>query len=228
MASFLELAQKHGTDKVGHHGYHFFYPRFLEPLRDQTFTMLEIGYFQGESARMWEEYFPHAAIFAMDLESSRICDGHEVIQGDQGRPEDLARIADRLVSARLIIDDGSHQPGHQFETFNFLFRRLLEPGGIYIIEDIECNYWHPESQVYGYRIGFFNAIEATTKLIDQINAEFSGRRNEMGISTVTYGQNCIIITKQTAEERKFFDRPYRFAHFVERPVQGYVHTPTDG
>lgn len=221
MAGFLELSLKHGTDKVGHHGYHFFYPRYLDSLRDQTFTMLEIGYFRGESARMWEEYFPHAEIFAVDIESSGKHERHEVIQADQSDPEDLKRIADRLGSARFIIDDGSHQPTHQFETFNFLFRHLLEPGGIYIIEDVECNYWNPESSVYGYRIGFFNAIEATTRLIDQVNAEFSGRTNDMEISTITYGQNCIIITKQTPEERDYFSRPYRFQHLIDAPVHGW-------
>ena len=52
VSGFLELAQKYGTDKVSQHGNRFFYPRFLEPLRDQEFTMLEIGYHEGASARM--------------------------------------------------------------------------------------------------------------------------------------------------------------------------------
>lgn len=220
MSSFLELGRKYGTDKVTHHGYHFFYPRFLEPMREQEFTMLEIGYHQGASARMWEEYFPHARIFAMDLQQSHKSGRHEVLQGDQSRPEDVKRIAETVGKARLIVDDGSHHPVHQFECFNYLFRHLLEPGGVYIVEDVECNYWHPDSSVYGYRIGYFNAIEATTKLIDLVNAEFSGRDNSIGISTINYGQNCIIITKQTAEERAYFTRPYHYQHFVDRPIQG--------
>lgn len=220
MESLLELGRKHGTDKVSQHGYHFFYPRFLEPLRDQEFTMLEIGYHHGDSARMWEEYFPHARIFAVDIGNSGTFDRHEVIQADQSNPEDLTRVVSRLGSAALIIDDGSHHPMHQFETFNYLFCNLLAPGGVYIIEDIECNYWHPESTVYGYRIGFFSAIEASTKLIDLVNAEFSGRNNSVGISTVSYGQNCIVITKQTAEERQYFDRTYRFQDFVDGPMDG--------
>ena len=220
MSSFLELGRKHGTDKVGHHGYHFFYPRFLEPLRDEKFTMLEIGYLRGESARMWEEYFPHAQIFAMDLGNSGVFGRHEVLQGDQGDPDDLRRVVQRLGSAKLVIDDGSHQPTHQYETFNYLFRHLLEPGGIYIIEDIETNYWNPESSCYGYRIGFFNAVDATTRLIDLVNAEFTGRTNDLGVSSITYGQNCVIITKQTEEEQRFFDRPYLLQHFVDAPVSG--------
>lgn len=220
MSTFLELGKKYGTDKVSQHGYQFFYPRFLEPLRDQQFTMLEIGYHEGASARMWQEYFPHARVFAMDIKTSGVFDGHEVIRGDQSKPEDLQRVAARVGPCRVIIDDGSHHPVHQFETFNYLFSNLLEPGGVYIIEDVECNYWHPGSSIYGYRIGFFSAIEASTKLIDLVNAEFSGRNNNVGISTISYGQNCIIITKQTAEERFHFDRGYQF--------QGFIDTPADG
>lgn len=182
--------------------------------------MLEIGYFHGESARMWEEYFPNARIFALDISTSGRFGRHEVLQGDQSNHDDLRRVASVVGSAKLIIDDGSHQPVHQFETFTYLFSNLLEPGGVYIIEDVECNYWHPDSAVYGYRIGFFNAIEASTKLIDQVNAEFSGHRNDLGVSTITYGQNCIIVTKQTPEERTYFDRPYRYQHFVDRPLDG--------
>ena len=219
MADLLERGLKHGTDKVRQHGYHFFYPRFLEPFRDQTFAMLEIGYHQGASARMWEDYFPHARIFAMDIGTSGTFGRHEVIMGDQSKTDDVRRVAAQIGSARLIVDDGSHHPVHQFETFQFLFSNLLEPGGVYIIEDIECNYWRPESEIYGYRIGFFNAIDASTKLIDLVNAEFSGRDNSIGISTISYGQNCIIITKQTDEERAFFDRRYRFQHFVDGPVR---------
>ena len=211
MNDFYELGKKHGTDKVTHHGYQFFYPRYLEPLRDQSFKMLEIGYGTGASARMWEEYFPKAEVFVMDISECGKSGRHDVIQGDQGNIADLRRVAKAVGSARLVVDDGSHHPFHQFETFNFLFRNLVEPGGTYIIEDVECNYWNPEATTYGYRIGFFNAVEASTKLIDMINSEFSGKRNDLEISSIAYGQNCIVVTKQTDDEKRYFDRDYRFS-----------------
>ena len=43
-----------------------------------------------------------------------------------------------------------------------------------------------------------------------INAEFSGKKNYLKISSITYGQNCIIIKKQTEEESNYFNREYRF------------------
>jgi len=51
-------------------------------------------------------------------------------------------------------------------------------------------------------------------LIDKINAEFSGKRNDLEVSSITYGQNCIIITKQSEDEKRYFDRSYRFSKSV--------------
>ena len=211
MNEFQQLSLKFGTDKVTHHGYHYFYPKHLDGLRKDKFNMLEIGYQTGNSCRMWEEYFPHANVFAMDINVEGKFDNHIVFKGDQSNIEDLRRVTDTIGSTRFILDDGSHNPMHQIETFNFLFKNLLEPGGIYIIEDIECNYWNSESEIYGYRIGFFNAVDYTKKLIEHINSEFSGIQNKLGISSITYGQNCIIITKQTEEEKNYFNRGYRFS-----------------
>ena len=223
MNSFYDLAAECGTDKVLHHGYHFFYPRFLEGMREDRFRMLEIGYGDGASARFWERYFPNAEVFVMDIGVSGLHSRHEVVLGDQSNPVDLVRISGRVGTARFIIDDGSHQPSHQYKTFEYLFENLLEPGGVYIIEDVECNYWRSDAEVYGYKIGNFNAIRKSTDLIDVINSEFSGMVNRLHIGSVTYGQNCIIITKQTQEEISYFDRPYRFSNFTNTlPTVKYV------
>lgn len=211
--NFKELGQKYNTDKVTHHGYNYFYPRYLESFRNESFKMLEIGYLEGQSCQMWQEYFPNANIFAMDINIEGEFDNHTVIKGDQSNIDDLTKVSNKIGMARFIIDDGSHHPIHQIETFNFLFKNLLEPGGVYIIEDIECNYWNENSAVYGYRIGVFNSIDYTKKFIDCINSEFSKTENLLKISTITYAQNCIIVTKQTKEEENYFNRSYRFSSY---------------
>lgn len=214
MSDFYDLSAEFGTDKVLHHGYHFYYPKHLERLRDEQFNMLEIGYQGGHSCRMWERYFPKANVFAMDIGVEGQFDGHTVFRGDQGNPADLRNVIEKIGKAKFILDDGSHHPVHQIETFNILFEYLLEPGGVYVIEDIECNYWNQESNIYGYRIGFFNAVDYTKKLVDHVNSEFSGKENRLRISSITYGQNCVIIEKQTEEEMRYFDRPYRFGMYL--------------
>lgn len=38
MSDFYNLSVEFGTDKVLHHGYHFYYPKHLERLRDEEFN----------------------------------------------------------------------------------------------------------------------------------------------------------------------------------------------
>src|SRR5690349_238611 len=70
-----ELAVEHGTDKWGRHRYTPHYEFHLSHLRDESFTLLEIGIggYQskragGASLRMWKEYFRHAQILGLDIE----------------------------------------------------------------------------------------------------------------------------------------------------------------
>ncbi|WP_128414598.1 hypothetical protein [Chryseobacterium sp. Leaf201] len=209
--SFYELSQNANTDKVTHHGYHFFYPLFLEKLRNDSFNMLEIGYGSGESMKMWCDYFPSSTIFCMDINIEKnINERCNVIRGDQSNLEDLKDTVQQIKTAKVIIDDGSHNPQHQYDTFMYLFESLLEDGGVYIIEDIETNYWNPNCVLYGYQVGNFDLMKNMNKCQEMINQEFSKVKNSLKISTITYGQNCIIITKQTVEEQEYFDRKYRF------------------
>ena len=210
-----QLGDKYQTDKTLHHGYHHFYPRFLEPLRNETFNMLEIGLgsFQdntGNSPKLWKEYFPNANVFVMDIDYEYKDEFGTIIRGDQSDIKDITKVANIVEKAKFIIDDGSHHPEHQLLTFTHLFNYLLEPGGVYIIEDIECSYWNPKEDIYGYKTGYLNIIDYFTKYQNELNSEFHDGKNTLGISTITYGQNCIIITKQTEEEKSFYNREYRF------------------
>lgn len=214
-ASFFELGREAGTDKVTHHGYHFFYPSFLDKIRDEKFNMLEIGYGSGESMKMWCDYFPKCNFFCVDINIEAIHnDRCRVIKADQSNKDDLQKVVNQIGTTKLIIDDGSHNPKHQFDTFTFLFEHLLEDGGTYIIEDIETNYWNPNAMLYGYRVGNFNLLKNINICQDMINHEFSKVQNTLKISTITYGQNCIIVTKRTQEEQLYFDRKYRFNFFT--------------
>jgi hypothetical protein len=210
-----QLGDKYQTDKTLHHGYHYFYPRFLEPLRNETFNMLEIGLgsFQdntGNSPKLWKEYFPNANVFVMDINYEYKDEFGTIIRGDQSNIKDITKVANIVERAKFIIDDGSHHPEHQLLTFTHLFEYLLEPGGVYIIEDIECSYWKSTEDIYGYKTGYLNIIDYFTKYQHELNSEFHDGNNTLGISTITYGQNCIVITKQTEEEKSFFNREYRF------------------
>ena len=58
-----------------------------------------------------------------------------------------------------------------------MFNNLLEYGGVYIIEDIECSYWRSEAKIYGYEIGHFNIVDYFKNKTDQINDKFAVRNS---------------------------------------------------
>ena len=233
---------RHGTDKISQHGYHRYYPRYLEVYRrlSADYAMLEIGIDQSASLSTWLDYFPHAFIYGIDIDVEKVGERYAIFQCDQSKPSALEKLIFQQIDCTkhqifFIIDDGSHIPQHQILSFNFLFQYLLIPGGIYIIEDIETSYWK-QGGLYGYPTNYgyhheYNIIECFKHLLDEINREFLSdeakeAQNQVltkygidaevrkWISTITFGQNCIIITKKTKEEMKFHDRVYRFSKFV--------------
>ncbi len=49
------------------HNYLVSYDRMLGHMRDQAFTLIEIGVLSGASLRMWAEFFPKAKIIGLDI-----------------------------------------------------------------------------------------------------------------------------------------------------------------
>ena len=207
---FGELGLASGTDKISYHRYDKIYPLYIDKYKDQEISLFEIGYENGNSFRMWKEYFPKATIYAMDIDKFLNDGKHRVFKGDQSNIYDLKRVTEEIVSCSLIIDDGSHIAEHQLLSFNYLFNNLLAYGGTYIIEDIECSYWQPNTDIYGYVTGDINIVDHFTKLNHQVNSHYNFTTNTLNIATITFGANCIIITKK--EEIDLPTNEYRFKY----------------
>lgn len=143
MTELCRLAEKHGTDKLG--VYTPFYDSLLGPRSDFITAVLEVGigtpeamphvkdYKAGASLRMWRDYFRRASIVGIDINQNAVSEAKEdrihTLQGDS-RQIELRGLYD------LVIDDGSHDPKDQLDTFDNLFCRV-SAGGLYIIEDVE-------------------------------------------------------------------------------------------
>lgn len=191
---FATYGTQTGTDKITHHGYHRYYPLYLERFRAITepWSMLEIGTDQSRSMEMWKKYFPsNVFIYGIDIGVSAQGERFQIFQADQSKTADLQRVIRSIQTpsspstaappTHFIIDDGSHIPEHQISTFNLLFSSLLTPGGVYIIEDIETSYW-TRGGLYGYttEYGYHNSrslIEIFKDLLDDVNQEFLTFRN---------------------------------------------------
>jgi predicted secreted protein len=190
---------------------------FLERLRDKTFNMCEIGLDNCQSINLWREYFPKATIYGVDIFDKKFCENNlenvKTIIADQSSIDGINKIVDSIDMCDLIIDDGSHNPDHQVDTFKILFEKRLNYGGIYIIEDTEIQYWKKGASVYNYKYeGNKTLFNFFDKSYDLINEEFSKVKNELHISTLTYCQNCMIITKRNKEEIPICTRQYRFSY----------------
>lgn len=127
-----ELAIKYGTDK-SKHGYMPFYEQTL-PKNPRK--LLEIGVLNGDSIRMWREWFPDCEVHGLDLfEANPIPDIPGVVWHKGNQCDYVLLDALQNEDFDIVIDDGSHNSRDQMMTFFGLFN-----GKHYYIEDLHCCY----------------------------------------------------------------------------------------
>ncbi len=143
------LAIRHGTDKWGPHFYTPIYHELFAPLRDRPIKLLEIGVggygfrkIGGASLAMWADYFQWGQIIGIDVAEKQLDLGPRVtiLQGSQGDPGFLAKVAAEQGPFDIIIDDGSHVAEHVALSFNKLFPAVVDDG-YYLIEDVQTAFW---------------------------------------------------------------------------------------
>lgn len=169
------IAIKYKCDKSSRfHNYCVKYDKILASNRENFKCILEIGVAQGQSIRMWEEYFPNAIIHGADISpASKICETYsnriKFHLLDQRSLVQLKNM-EQYSPFDLIIDDGNHFWMEQILTFNTLFT-YLKSGGIYIVEDTTTSYWKE------YKNNPISAVEYFKKLIDDVN--LNGKRGKI-------------------------------------------------
>jgi hypothetical protein len=234
---FYKIGKKCDTDKIIRHGHHRYYPQFLENYREMhNIAMAEVGIGMKHSLCLWLEYFPHAFIYGFDVSKKHESSRAKVFKLDQGNVKDVKKIKSKLNHPIFfIVDDGSHHPLHQISTFDILFRDVLLPGGVYAIEDIETSYWYGFG-IYGYIFNYgyrneLSAIEVFKALADEVNHEYlsdtareqqdkllAGRISKdtlSMISSITFAQNLVIISKHSKEDMQLFgNREYPYEHVL--------------
>lgn len=134
-SSLAELGRLYGSDKPVQ--YAPFYDILLESRQASVRSVFEIGIFKGGSLRMWRDYFFRAQIYGMDINPDALFTEERIrtFQGDQASAGAIRKVADTCGPFDLIVEDGSHKPGHQVMNAEFLMP-YLSPCGLYIIEDI--------------------------------------------------------------------------------------------
>jgi hypothetical protein len=231
-----KIGRKAETDKIIIHGYHRFYEDYLSSFRNEGISMLEIGIQNGNSLKLWKNYFPKAYIYGIDISIDYTDERTTIFKADQSNIDDLNRIVIDIKPRQLhfINDDGSHIPEHQILSFNKFFDELLIEGGIYIIEDIETSYWK-RGELYGYSTNYgychrLSVIEIFKNMADYINRKYISDFDKKvlreklkdfsdstlnAISSITFAQNCIIIKKKLAYEYQYTSENYYYNNLIE-------------
>jgi len=156
-------------------GYTKFYSPRIEPIRNDTFKMLEIGIcdwrFPFASSKIFLRYFPNMEYWGLDnfgdgkeeslkkrlVEIEEINKlGGNIVFGDQGDPNCLKETLDEITKngkgLRLVIDDGSHKTDDIWTSLETIWP-YVEVNGTYIIEDLTSCWPFP----YGSLVGVNNS-----------------------------------------------------------------------
>lgn len=148
----------------------------FSPFRDDNINLLEIGIHNGGSLEIWAKYFTNAKhVIGCDINEDcrdlvfsdpRI----SVIIGDINSEAVEDQVSNLAQGLDIIIDDSSHKSGDIIKSFSSYFKQL-NPGGLYIIEDLHTSYWD------GFGGGFnnpYSALAFLRRLTDIINFEHWG------------------------------------------------------
>lgn len=166
------LGKKSNTDKnIYNHNYLDKYEFFFKTMRNETFTLLELGVFDGESAKMWQKYFKNAQIIGVDINNE--CKAYEeerikIVIRDLSDVENLKKL--KKYQPSIIIDDASHFCSHQIKALFVLFD-ALPSGGIYIVEDLETSFNYG-GRYYFYEDACMSAADVCLKIAEVV----TGRR----------------------------------------------------
>lgn len=153
MSRLLEIFDR-GTggncDKWRH--YFEIYERYFDKFVGSQCTYLEIGVQGGGSLSIMREYLgDRARIVGIDVDPAcaKLAQrGREIHIGDAANGSFLNDVAAKAGPFDIIVDDGGHVADQQLVAFFNLFPHL-NYGGIYLVEDLHCQFW------YGYQASRF-------------------------------------------------------------------------
>jgi hypothetical protein len=187
--------------------YHDIYDRHLARFRGTGVKFLEIGVSHGGSLQIWRKYFgPNATIFGIDIDSRcAVVDDPPLINVRIGSQADAALL--RSVVAEMggidaVVDDGSHYVSHQRTSFDLLFP-LLSAHGVYIVEDVQTNYWRGRYQGGWRRRSTF--VEQMKDLVDDMHGWWHRRPQRLpGAHRIVDGvhfYNSMVVIEKSPQDR---------------------------
>jgi hypothetical protein len=129
------------------HQYFEMYHKHLKKFVGRSPVLVEVGVYSGGSLPMWSSYLGCGTkIHGIDIEPACMSYQNDTTTIHIGDQEDRGfwnEFLSKVPSFDIFIDDGGHMPNQQQTTLEEVLPRI-NPGGIYICEDIhsEHNSFH--------------------------------------------------------------------------------------
>jgi len=189
--------------------YHGIYDRHLARFRGTALKFLEIGVSHGGSLQIWRKYFgPNATIFGVDVDPRcSVVDNPPSINVRIGSQADVAflrSVVAEMGGIDVVLDDGSHYVPHQRATFDALFP-LLSAEGVYIVEDMQTNYWRGRYQGGWRRRSTF--LEQMKDLVDDMNGWWHKRHQRLPdahrIVDAVHFYNSMVVLEKKPQDKPF-------------------------
>lgn len=136
---FEKISPELKTDKGTTHDYiDYYYDDVFTPYKETPIKLLEIGFFEGKSAKLWRNYFINGEIWVIDVyeKSNNSIDGVNHLWVDGYVQETLDMFENNTFD--FIIDDGPHTLDSQLFFVKNWYSKL-KIGGKLIIEDIQSS-----------------------------------------------------------------------------------------
>lgn len=198
-----ELARQPGcrTDKqdLDHtfqgQNYLHVYERYFEQIRETVSSVLEIGVLNGDSLRLWRDYFPHAHIWGLDINPDTAAHtGHriDVVIGNQSDPPQALLDAGGF---DIIIDDGSHIVSRTLDSCRVLWP-LVRHGGFYAIEDLGITYfsnWLAQPHVARFNSGSTRVSHNRQDLDQMLTRTMEGMDRLTGTVRALYYHSRLVV-----------------------------------
>ena len=126
------------SDKGTSHDYiAAYYSPLFTPLQFENIKLLEIGYQEGRSLRLWRNYFPNAELWTAEYNNDpnlTLVPEISYLWGDAYTQDILDKVEDSYFD--FIIDDGPHTLNSQVYAIKN-WTKKLKSGGRLIIEDLQ-------------------------------------------------------------------------------------------
>ncbi len=143
------------------------YDRHFEKFRGREVHVVEICVYIGGSLDMWKEYFGQLShIYGVDVAPEcRVYEepGVEIFIGDQADPDFWKRFISQVPRVDIVIDDGGHKMYQQVPTLEALLPHM-QPGGVYLCEDLVGEYNQFLDYVFGLSRGL-HTFRPGTKIV---------------------------------------------------------------